>query len=567
MPPLRRYCHRQAVRPKLPKMNQGNALKRRRTLSTAPSRGACHTCRARRVKCDETRPHCLKCALAGRQCLGYREIELAVRAEPGGQLAPCGATFDRNVALSDQKEVLQLSIADASAMLARTRARASAWDGITLSAANAINSRSLEQLQMLSNVLEHHFPSRLGEASSAKLGSFLGRVPALDLSSPLVSHAVDSLCFAHFGAHNGDKSLLRVSQVAYGHAINALRREVTRLDHPTSNHRKLLYAIMVIGLYDDAMPLEHRRQNSWEVHYWGVHEYLQRNLRLPLLWLAMLRRRPLVFARSDWVQATTFPEHFYINKSNQKDWYMIASRLLGALGRAEQLMSENGRTTVSQLLDGFHSIDRICQELNAWLLGEREHRHARQVALKDEDAFDPTIEEHIFILTSRTFDDFLDYKGATTITRVSVVWFLLLTAECMKLRFFYIDAFARTRPARTREGLEGLACRHAKEMCRMVFSFSRLTAIANAHWMSLMLRIAHGFFEDFGATREAEWCLGCGIATRLRIKRMEKTEPPTLCRMANLGATANVLAGCARYKPRSRTPSPHLADWCVGRGV
>jgi hypothetical protein len=34
---------------------------------------ACHTCRQRRLKCDEVRPHCLKCRRAGRECLGYRE--------------------------------------------------------------------------------------------------------------------------------------------------------------------------------------------------------------------------------------------------------------------------------------------------------------------------------------------------------------------------------------------------------------------------------------------------------------------------------------------------------------
>lgn len=34
---------------------------------------ACHTCRQRRLKCDEVRPNCLKCKRAGRECLGYRD--------------------------------------------------------------------------------------------------------------------------------------------------------------------------------------------------------------------------------------------------------------------------------------------------------------------------------------------------------------------------------------------------------------------------------------------------------------------------------------------------------------
>lgn len=37
-----------------------------------PSR-ACKLCRTRRIKCDETKPHCLKCKKTNRQCPGYRD--------------------------------------------------------------------------------------------------------------------------------------------------------------------------------------------------------------------------------------------------------------------------------------------------------------------------------------------------------------------------------------------------------------------------------------------------------------------------------------------------------------
>jgi hypothetical protein len=40
----------------------------------------CATCRLRRIKCDEARPHCRKCAAANRTCIGYRE---AVSETPG----------------------------------------------------------------------------------------------------------------------------------------------------------------------------------------------------------------------------------------------------------------------------------------------------------------------------------------------------------------------------------------------------------------------------------------------------------------------------------------------------
>lgn len=46
-----------------------------------PSR-ACKLCRSRRIKCDETKPHCLKCKKAKRQCPGYRDaFEINLRDE------------------------------------------------------------------------------------------------------------------------------------------------------------------------------------------------------------------------------------------------------------------------------------------------------------------------------------------------------------------------------------------------------------------------------------------------------------------------------------------------------
>lgn len=46
-----------------------------------PSR-ACKLCRTRRIKCDETKPHCLKCKKAKRQCPGYRDpFEINLRDE------------------------------------------------------------------------------------------------------------------------------------------------------------------------------------------------------------------------------------------------------------------------------------------------------------------------------------------------------------------------------------------------------------------------------------------------------------------------------------------------------
>lgn len=42
-------------------------------VNTGKPSGGCNLCRARRIKCDETKPACLKCMRAKRQCPGYRD--------------------------------------------------------------------------------------------------------------------------------------------------------------------------------------------------------------------------------------------------------------------------------------------------------------------------------------------------------------------------------------------------------------------------------------------------------------------------------------------------------------
>lgn len=40
-------------------------------VNTGKPSGACGVCRERRIKCDETKPVCLKCTRSGRTCTGY----------------------------------------------------------------------------------------------------------------------------------------------------------------------------------------------------------------------------------------------------------------------------------------------------------------------------------------------------------------------------------------------------------------------------------------------------------------------------------------------------------------
>ncbi|CZR62946.1 uncharacterized protein PAC_12843 [Phialocephala subalpina] len=60
----------------------GAAAVEKRTRSSGPrSRSGCHTCKIRRVKCDERRPGCLRCEKFGRECDGYEPQKTPLRLE------------------------------------------------------------------------------------------------------------------------------------------------------------------------------------------------------------------------------------------------------------------------------------------------------------------------------------------------------------------------------------------------------------------------------------------------------------------------------------------------------
>lgn len=53
-----------------------NALVNKRRVIKRRTRTGCLTCRKRRIKCDERKPHCHNCERSKKLCLGYEIIPL-----------------------------------------------------------------------------------------------------------------------------------------------------------------------------------------------------------------------------------------------------------------------------------------------------------------------------------------------------------------------------------------------------------------------------------------------------------------------------------------------------------
>lgn len=73
-------------------------------VNTGKPSGGCKLCRARRIKCDETKPACLKCLKSKRQCPGYRDpFEGKIRDETQATIRK----FKRTRIVIEKEQVLR----------------------------------------------------------------------------------------------------------------------------------------------------------------------------------------------------------------------------------------------------------------------------------------------------------------------------------------------------------------------------------------------------------------------------------------------------------------------------
>ncbi|KAF9740144.1 hypothetical protein PMIN06_003765 [Paraphaeosphaeria minitans] len=70
--------------------NQLRQLERQHKLRV---KTGCETCRARRVKCDEAKPECLRCTKTGRKCEGYKHVQTARHGSPSAAASFRNSSF------------------------------------------------------------------------------------------------------------------------------------------------------------------------------------------------------------------------------------------------------------------------------------------------------------------------------------------------------------------------------------------------------------------------------------------------------------------------------------------
>ncbi|TKA33606.1 hypothetical protein B0A50_00442 [Salinomyces thailandicus] len=447
-----------------------------------------------------------------------------------------------------------------------------------------VSCRPVQQAQILSSFLELHFPSKAAKADLAHRRSWLLGLPEVDLAeAPLLRNAVDTVCYAHLGSQQKDNRLQQEARHSYGRVLCGLMQE---LERPRNRHdpKHITAAMMLLCLYDDALPQPQSAVSGWAAHYLGAQEFLRAcgpttldlsvpfdrlifmNLRVPSIFPGIARRRAVMLGQPEWI---AFGQRNAQANHSLAVLYGSALQIPGVMEEAERLIDRRG--TDQDLLALFTKIQQLQDSMHSWIttrsaMASYWGKHLTDVVyLSDSEAFDMTVEEQCVMESNTAFLShyrFADYRMAQDFT-LYLVFMMVLNCTLLRL-LHYRPESGPHHLRRTAEDVGRDAFATASDMCRTIHCQSGFESQGIAGFIELLTALSQAFFEEIGAADKIGWCQTVRCATQLRMERLRSTQPKTLCRVGDL---TEDFAAVGRFKMRDPMMSwsrRALADPAIG---
>lgn len=191
----------------------------------------------------EREKHDLPVAAFCKECLERRKVSISAFVIGALQQADHVQDDDDPQALCEACAALRLDGEGESDLTVATRF-------------SKIDQSAVERMQLLSTFLSEHYPSAVEpEVYLARHSSLFMNLPLVDISSPMMSSAVDTLCLAHLGTNRKDQRLLYASQNAYGRVLASIMQAVSGKGKRQYTPRKLnsLRLLGCMELADECM--------------------------------------------------------------------------------------------------------------------------------------------------------------------------------------------------------------------------------------------------------------------------------------------------------------------------
>ncbi|EYE94473.1 Zn(II)2Cys6 transcription factor [Aspergillus ruber CBS 135680] len=187
----------------------------------------CNTCRRRKVKCDETKPECLRCVKNGHICTGYERQRVFIHKS-------ASAVNNSQKAQRPKRKDAAKSNRPAGAIIAVNLAEQ----------VPRFNARLEVRSQLLASFINNFLPPAQLLKTNKNLYETL---PDLIGGSPLLDKAVISLSSAFVAKNNRDDRLLQYSTKLYSQAMELLHRKI-RMGKGLG--KDLLYTTIIFQVYE-----------------------------------------------------------------------------------------------------------------------------------------------------------------------------------------------------------------------------------------------------------------------------------------------------------------------------
>jgi len=487
----------------------------------------CYTCRKRKIRCDETRPHCKRCATHGVACPGYRTdkaggiefkdqtTETVTKAKGFYRAKDAGAVVVRVTPASsflDASPTYSNGGASPPAMVLGENLLHGLHYRSLDSSPEDILSPTVNRMQLYDSFMDVYLPKNTSKLDHF---SFFQTLSTVSADQPALTEALDALSLVAIGGMSKDQVVLNQAVSKYGKALGSLMKAVSRPD--TAANDEVLAAATVLAscaLYDEIG----KHENAWGSHVTGGQQLiaargpksLKSKLALllfsntrhgALVWSLIQRKAPYM-ALPEWREVAFDPQIF----DSSTLFYDAAIQIPGLLERYDQLGGSVALSTEN--CDAvLRDAEAVEQSLKDWFF-DWELRFAFQgEGLYDElpiESF-PTFTASI---SDRTFTTAFWFREFPIAYLASVYWLSMyhLRSTLQALHKLRHDLDGTWFPDPAQAVPEEEVSTYVTNLCRTIPFFAEPISSSTGHvGMFLPLTTSATYFVRHARWAEARW--------------------------------------------------------------
>lgn len=232
-----------------------------------PRSKGCLSCVKQRVKCDETKPACIRCTRFGRECPGYEKPAKFVYEIPRQGEGQGAFLHVRELSRPNSRTSKRRNRENSSEASENKQPRSTSPSSLGIPSTVVLSTQ--QDIQSLSVFITNSsLPDRYTEIHWMR--KWLSFIPSRLGTSKVLDDAVHCLASHYVGKLSGQYQVVRRARQAYGKALLSLRQAISDPEQGVSSNT--LCATMVLSLYE---LFSCTKKDAWVKHAGGAGRLIQ----------------------------------------------------------------------------------------------------------------------------------------------------------------------------------------------------------------------------------------------------------------------------------------------------